>query len=228
MTLGDLKALLAQSIGLDATTADGLVAFWDRDLLNGAAQEIATALKIPRGEAVFSKADLEAGPVSLPTGVREVLRVIIPPDYVVPIVTSDDYQDDGSNILPTVSYEYPYVAIVQGTTFRLGKPDRAEYPQYVKVLYFADPAPMVNETDVPWNGKYEPYHRLIALRAAMDALLLLNPGSEGEGEVALRYRRVADRYNELLADFKAHLDQIMYIGRRDLRSTMYARGGRYA
>ena len=229
MTLGHLRALLAQYVGLDATTADGLLAVWDRGLLNGAANEISAILKVPRQEMVIPKANLQTGNfIPLPSDAKEVLRVVAPPDYIVPMVTTDDYQDDGTGVAPTVSYEYAYTAIVKSTVppeVRFTKPSIMGYPERVKVIYFAESAPMVNENDVPWNGKHEPYHRLIALRAAMDALLLFSPGAEGEGEVAIRYKRISERYNELFIAFKNELDKVMYLGRRNLKAPMYARGG---
>lgn len=230
MTLAELKQDLALYLGLDTTIADGLVALWDARLLNNAAKDLALTLKIPRGDVLFSRADLEAGPVSLPNNAAEVLRVVATPDYVLPILEADDYTP-GTDEKPALLKQYSYVALVQGTapiTLTLLAPDMVQPPEAVKVTYRASFADMAQETDQPWGGAYPEWHRIIPLRAAMDALMFLSPGSEGENEVVLRINRAREKYEAMLQEFRKTLDKVMYLARADLRSGMYNRGGHYA
>lgn len=231
MTLGQLKQELAQYLGLDSTTSDGLVSLWDESLLNRAANELATILQIPRAEVVLTRADMEAGDYSLPASASAVLRAVAPPDIVVPLVDQDDYQYAGASFpYPRVHFGVGGVVLVRNTTplsIRFTPRGEGMYPERLKIIYARTPTEMTDEGHQPWDGQYPQYHGLIAMRAAMDALMLMSPGAEGETEIALRYRRVSEKYNELLPRMKEDLDRTMYLVRNDIRSAMYARGGRY-
>jgi len=225
MTLGDLRRSLALYLGLDSTTSDGLVGYWDADLLNKAAREIANELAIPRGSVEFTKADLQGGPVSLPSDVITVLRVVVPPDLVVPVLDADDYvPDDDGVLMPRVKLMSGYAFLLNADaspqTLRFVGPSWEEPPDRIKVVYMKSFNDMVNETDVPWGGAYPRYHELIALRAAMTALLNLDPG---EPETAMRYRRVLDIYQSLYDNFASDVDPVMYLGGGSLRRLMYGR-----
>lgn len=212
MTLGELRRSLALYLGLDSTTSDGLVGYWDADLLNKAAREIANELAIPRGSAEFTKADLQRGPVSLPSDVITVLRVVVPPDLVAPVLDADDYvPDDDGVLMPRVKLMSGYAFLLDADaspqTLRFVGPSWEEPPDRIKVVYMKSFKDMVNETDVPWGGAYPRYHELIALRAALDMLGRLDPG---EPETVLRMRVVNEEYQRIYSEFASDLDPIMY------------------
>jgi hypothetical protein len=48
MTLGQMRQELARYLGLDSTTSDGLIAFWDAQLINDALRMVEVELNVPR------------------------------------------------------------------------------------------------------------------------------------------------------------------------------------
>lgn len=198
MTLGQLRRELARHLGLDTTTSDGLVAFWDRDLLNEAASLLSLELNIPRATLVANGSDYtgqDEMTITLPDGAK-VLSVYATPDILVPVLESNEVA------YTTDKLPFParngYVAVSGTNAITLLKPKWKEWPDMVKVNYSYPSPEMVNETDEPWDGQYAPYHRLIALRAAMEALLRLDPG---EPETNVRYAGVQKTYESLKERF---------------------------
>ncbi len=132
MTLGELRQTLARYLGLDTTAADGLVAFWDRDLLNEAMRAINIELIIPRVSAVVSRDALETDPtVNIPDG-TDVLQVVAPPDRLVPIVDSEDYAPS-EEYLP-MQASSGLVAVVSNNPLAVTfmKPTLEEWPESVR------------------------------------------------------------------------------------------------
>lgn len=229
MTLGELRRELALYLGLDATSSDGLVAYWDTELLNNAAREIAILFSIPRLTITFTKTDMQTGPLVMPNTAEEVLRVIAPPDEVVPIVDIDDYVPDPQG------FEYPSMRYGSDALFILDRhaspitllyvgPQHLEPPPVVKVVYRPQYQPMQNESDVPWNGQFARFHGVIAARAAMAALLSLDPGDQ---ETLMRYKRAQESYQEMARLLREEVDRLMYLQGPSIRPFMYDRGRRW-
>lgn len=198
MTLGQLRRELAQHLGLDTTTSDGLVSYWDRELLNNAARLLSIELEIPRGAVVANGTDytgLDTMVIPVPSGAK-VMSVYATPDILVPMYEANElaYTTDK---LPYTA-KAGHIAVVGSNNVTLLKPKWAEWPDIVKVNYSYLAPDMVNESDQPWDGQYAPYHSLIALRAAMEALLRFDPG---EQETAMRYSGVQKTYEALREKF---------------------------
>lgn len=230
MTLGELRRELAWRLGLDATTSDGLVGYWDTQLLNDAARDIATLFLIPRVETTYNKATIEAGPIGLPSNLEELLRVVIPPDRVVPVLEADDYiaDPDGDYSIPLQRKGAPALFILNSRT----TPQTLTYvgsqwdepPPVVKIIYKPAYTPMSAETDQPWLGQFARFHSAIAALAAQRALLSLDPG---EQETAMRYKAAVDDYNRLTQELRNAVDRLMIIGTNSMAPYMYERRKRW-
>ena len=211
MTLGELRTRLAYHLGLDSTTSDGLIAFWDANALNDAARFIADRLSIPRLWVDFTKNDLASGTLNMPSEAETIVRAVVPPDTVVPIVSADDYVEDDRGTLPRVRRFARNAVLVNENaspiTVKWLGAAWEEPPDRLRIIYKPRYTPMVNETDQPWGGAYPRYHELIALRAALDMLGRLDPG---EPETVLRMRVVNEEYQRIYSEFASDLDPIMY------------------
>ncbi len=203
MTLGQMRQELARYLGLDSTTSDGLIAFWDTQLLNDALRMVEVELNVPRLWVLVSKDDLEANPEVTLTNGESVLQVVAAPDYVVPIMGEEDWAPS-ERLRPLVA-RYGYGAIVKDNPLRvlLVKPEAHEWPESVRIVYRPRHTPLVNETDEPWGGAYSRYHSLIPLRAARQALANLDPS---EADTQLRLQNVIAEYNALKERFAEELD----------------------
>lgn len=190
MNLLQLRQSLALRLGLDTVAADGLVSMVDANLLNSAAREIGTALSIPRASASYNRATLQAGPLTLPTGFVDLVRITGPNTEPIPVVDEDSYVPTSR---PWPSLEGArhggfFVYNRRSPTLRwVGEPGR-EPPEEVKVIYAADWPPMTLDVHLPWLGQYARWHEIIAARAAITALLSLDPG-EPETAARLRYNQ---------------------------------------
>lgn len=227
MTLGELRRELALRLGLDATTSDGLVGFWDANLLNNAARDISTLFYIPRKSVVFTKDDIASGPLTLPAEAEEVIRVVAPPERVVPIVEEDDYVADSEGTPPAQRSAGPGMFLVKRTsplTLEYLTTPWSEPPEAVRVVYKAKYVPMQNENDQPWEGQYAMYHPIIAAKAAMQALLSLDPG---EPETAMRFKAAQDDYAVMYQALRQEIDRLMYLDGTSTLSFIRARGRRF-
>lgn len=198
MTLGELRRELAKQLGLDTVTSDGLVSYWDKELLNSAARDLSKELKIPRGTVVANGSDytgLDTMVISLPSGAK-VMSVYATPDILVPLYDVNEvaYTTDK---LPYTA-KSGHIAIVGSDEVTILKPEWAEWPDIVKVNYFYLAPDMVNDSDQPWDGQYAPYHNLIALKAAIEALPRFDPG---ERETAIRLAEIKEEYKSQKEEF---------------------------
>jgi hypothetical protein len=203
MTLGQMRQELARYLGLDSTTSDGLIAFWDTQLLNDALRMVEVELNVPRLWVLVDKATLEANPEVTLTNGDSVLQVVAPPDMILPLVSEEDWAPS-EQVRPLVA-RYGYGAIVKSNPLKvlLVKPDSHEWPENVRIVYRPKHTPLVNETDEPWGGAYSRYHSLIPLRAARQALANLDPS---EADTQLRLQNVIAEYNALKERFAEELD----------------------
>jgi len=226
MTLGELRSELARYLGLDSTTSDGLVAFWDTQLLNDAMRQIEVELNLPRLSIVVDKATLEADPeVSLPDA-SSVLQIVAAPDRIIPILAEEDWAPSSED-RPLVAY-YDYGAICKdGDPVKVLflKGESWEWPESVRIVYQGKHVPLVNETDQPWGGRYARYHGLIAMRAAMDGLLRLDPG---EPETRLRYTSVAASYQSMKERLVEELDHNVSLMSNPMGVGVYWRRSRWS
>jgi len=203
MTLGQMRQELARYLGLDSTTSDGLIAFWDAQLINDALRMVEAELNVPRLWVLVPKNDLEANPEVTITDGESVLQVVAAPDYVVPLMSEEDWAP--SERLRPLAARYGYGAIVRSNPLRvlIVKPEAYEWPEHVRIVYRPEHTPLVNETDEPWGGAYARYHSLIPLRAARQALANLDPS---EADTQLRLQNVIAEYNALKERFAEELD----------------------
>jgi hypothetical protein len=203
MTLGQMRQELARYLGLDSTTSDGLIAFWDAQLLNSALRMVEIELNVPRLTRLVSRADLESNPEVAIANAEAVLQVVAAPDYVVPLISEEDWAP--SEIAKPLVARYGYGAVVRSNPTRVLflKPEGFEWPEHARIVYRPVHTPLVNETDEPWGGAYSRYHSLIPLRAARQALANLDPS---EDDTKLRLQNVIAEYNELKERFAEELD----------------------
>jgi hypothetical protein len=223
MTLGQLKERLAQYLALDSTSADGLIAFWDTKLLNKAADDIAAEYRLPRKTVTMSKANLEAGPVNLPSDFREAIRVIAPPTTPLTILNPNAYLPDPNGNLPIEAWDDNMAVLIKNTspkTLELVKHDWVEPPDGgILVQYWASYAPMVNDNDVPWGGALERFHPVIAALAAMSAQGMET--SDQADQIRLQMAKLDhDKYLELLLEA---LDGPIYLTGGNVASLVYNR-----
>ncbi len=224
MTLGQMRAELARYLGLDSTTSDGLIAFWDTQLLNDALRMVEVELNVPRLWVLVTKNDLEANPEVTLTNGDSVLQVVAAPDHIVPIVGEEDWAPS-ERLRPLVA-RYGYGAIVKDNPLRvlLVKPEAHEWPDNVRIVYRPKHAPLVNETDEPWGGAYSRYHSLIPLRAARQALANLDPS---EADTQLRLQNVIAEYNALKERFAEELDSGIVLTNNPFGVSVYYRRTRW-
>ncbi len=224
MTLGQMRQELARYLGLDSTTSDGLIAFWDAQLLNDALRMVEAELNVPRLWVLVSKNDLEANPEVTITNGEAVQQVVVAPDYIVPTVSEEDWAP--SEIAKPLVARYGYGAVVKSNPLRvlLLKPNGYEWPEYVRIVYRPKHVPLVNETDEPWGGAYSRYHSLIPLRAARQALANLDPS---EAETRLRLENVIAEYNALKERFAEELDSGIVLSNNPFGVSVHYRRSRW-
>jgi len=224
MTLGQMRQELARYLGLDSTTSDGLIAFWDAQLINDALRMVEVELNVPRLWVLVSKDDLETDPEVTLTDGDSVLQVVAAPDYILPLVSEEDWAPS-ERIRPLVA-RYGYGAIVKSNPLKvlLVKPDSHEWPENVRIVYRPKHTPLVNETDEPWGGAYSRYHSLISLRAARQALANLDPS---EAETQLRLQNVIAEYNALKERFTEELDSGITLTNNPFGVSVYYRRARW-
>jgi len=203
MTLGQMRQELARYLGLDSTTSDGLIAFWDAQLINDALRMVEVELNVPRLSVLVPKEDLETNPEVTLTNGDSVLQVVVAPDYILPLLGEEDWAP--SEWLRPLVARYGYGAIVKSDPLRVlfVKPDSYEWPERVRIVYRPKHAPLVNETDEPWGGAHSRYHSLIPLRAARQALANLDPS---EADTQLRLQNVIAEYDALKERLAEELD----------------------
>jgi hypothetical protein len=225
MTLGQLRTRLAQYLGLDTTSSDGLVAYWDTNLLNKAADDIGAEYRLPRKTVIFSKADLQAGPVNLPTDFRDVIHVIAPPTVLLSVLDEDLYLPDPNGKLPIEAWGDGMAVIVRSgppKTLSLVKHDWVDPPEGgILVRYWASYAPMVNDTDTPWGGALDRFHPVIAARAAV-AAQGMEMSDQADSVRAQLAKADQDKYMEYLLE---SLDGPAYLTGGGIRALMYNRRG---
>jgi hypothetical protein len=224
MTLGQMRQELARYLGLDSTTSDGLIAFWDAQLINDALRAVEIELNVPRLWVLVSKADLESDPEITLTNGDAVLQVVAAPDYVLPLVSEEDWAP--SEWARPLVARYGYGAIVKDNPLRvlLLKPEGYEWPENVRIVYRPRHAPLVDEDDEPWGGAYSRYHSLIPLRAARQALANLDPS---EADTQLRLQNVIAEYNALKERFAEELDSGVVLTNNPFGVSVYYRRTRW-
>jgi hypothetical protein len=164
---------------------------------------VESELNVPRLTLLVSEATLENNPeVTIANG-EAVLQVVAAPDYIVPIMSEEDWAP--SEIARPLVARYGYGAVVKSNPTRvlMMKPESFGWPEYVRIIYRPKHMPLVNEADEPWGGAYSRYHSLIPLRAARQALANLDPS---EADTKLRLQNVMAEYNELKERFAEELD----------------------
>ena len=224
MTLGQMRQELARYLGLDSTTSDGLIAFWDTQLLNDALRMVEVELNVPRLWVLVSKEDLEANPEVTLTNGDSVLQVVAASDYILPLVSEEDWAPS-ENAMPLVA-RFAYGAIVKSRPLRVLflKPDSHEWPESVRIVYRPRHTPLVYESDEPWGGAYSRYHSLIPLRAARQALANLDPS---EADTQLRLQNVIAEYNALKERFAEELDSGIVLSNNPFGVSVRYRRGRW-
>jgi hypothetical protein len=224
MTLGQMRAELARYLGLDSTTSDGLIAFWDTQLINDALRMVEVELNVPRLWVLVDKETLESdSEVTLANG-DSVLQVVAPPDQILPLISEEDWAPSDT-YRPLVA-RYGYGAVVRHNPLRvlLIKPDSHEWPEYVRIVYQPKHTPLVNENDEPWGGAYSRYHALIPLRAARQALANLDPS---EADTKLRLQNVMAEYAALKERFAEELDSGVTLTNNPFGVSVYYRRARW-
>jgi hypothetical protein len=224
MTLGQMRAELARYLGLDSTTSDGLIAFWDTQLINDALRMVEVELNVPRLWVLVDKETLESNSeVTLANG-DSVLQVVAPPDQILPLISEEDWAP--SDIYRPLVARYGYGAVVRYNPLRvlLIKPDSHEWPENVRIVYRPEHTPLVNETDEPWGGAYSRYHSLIPLRAARQALANLDPS---EADTKLRLQNVMAEYATLKERFAEELDSGVTLTNNPFGVSVYYRRTRW-
>jgi len=224
MTLGQMRQELARYLGLDSTTSDGLIAFWDAQLLNDALRVVEAELNVPRLWSLVTKSDLETNPEVTLTNGDSVLQVVAAPDRIVPLISEEDWAP--SEITRPLVARYGYGAIARSNPLRvlLVKPESYEWPDSVRIVYRPRHTPLVNETDEPWGGAHNRYHSLIPLRAARQALANLDPS---EADTQLRLQNVIAEYNALKERFAEELDSGIVLTGNPFGVSVYYRRSRW-
>jgi len=224
MTLGQMRQELARYLGLDSTTSDGLIAFWDAQLINDALRMIEAELNVPRLWVLVDRATLESNPeIALANG-DLVLQVVVPPDQILPLMSEEDWAPSDAD-RPLVA-RYGYGAIVKREPLKVLfiKPDGHEWPENARIVYRSKHTPLVNEADEPWGGAYSRYHSLIPLRAARQALTNLDPS---EADTQLRLQNVIAEYGALKERFAEELDSGIVLTNNPFGVSVYYRRPRW-
>ncbi len=224
MTLGQMRQELARYLGLDSTTSDGLIAFWDAQLLNDALRMIEVELNVPRLWVLVDRATLESNPEVTLTNGDSVLQVVVSPDQILPLISEEDWAPSDTG-RPLVA-RHGYGAIVKRDPLKVlfVKPDDHEWPEYARIVYRPKHTPLVNETDEPWGGAHSRYHSLIPLRAARQALANLDPS---EDDTKLRLQNVIAEYTALKERFAEELDSGITLTNNPFGVGVYYRRARW-
>lgn len=205
MTLQELRNNLAIRLGLDTVAADGLVSLADAQLLNQAARFIGNEIQIPRKSIILAKNDLING-ITLPPDFVDVIRASAPDQEVVPILPAESYLATNMpyRTMESARFGGHFVYDPEGAVrLRYVVGPENDYPEEVKLVYMASWNNMTNATDAPWLNQYARFHEVIAARAAMSALLLLDPG---ERETQLRFAHNQAEYQNMFENLREFVE----------------------
>lgn len=169
MTLWELVDRVGTAVGESDTPSDGLVA----QLLNSAMERESIELQIPQKTVTLSV----TGEFSLPSdarqnGVMEIRRE--EDDTLYPILNVveanrrfPDWRDltDGSTVF--ILYD---PKMIGGDVKPVPTP-AAGTPETYLMIYLVKPSPMVNKTDVPWEGRFPDYDEMLSFKVATDILM---------------------------------------------------------
>ncbi len=211
-------------MGLDSTTSDGLIAFWDTHLLNDALRMVEVELNVPRLTLLIDRASLESNPEVTITRGEAILQVVAAPDHILPLISEEDWAPSENSM--SLVARFAYGAVVKNNPLRVLflKPDSYEWPENVRIVYRPRHTPLVYESDEPWGGAYSRYHSLIPLRAARQALANLDPS---EADTQLRLQNVIAEYNALKERFAEELDSGIVLSNNPFGISVYYRRSRW-
>jgi len=205
MTLQELRSSLALRLGLDTVAADGMVALADTRLLNQAARFVGNEARVPRKSVILTEANLQNG-ITLPPDFVDVIRISAADQEAVPIVPSETYVATSTPYRKVESARFGgFFVYAPEETVKLqyvtGPGNR--YPEEVKLVYMAQWPDMSAQTNVPWLNQNIRFHEIIAARAAVAALLLLDPGEE-ETRFRLNYNQ--NEYQRILEELREFVE----------------------